>query len=109
MSILDFFASDMVSATIKRETPVYIDGVRQPESLTTITTLDVLYWEGAAATSLVSERFRDTTAAAISVPVGTDIQKNDQVTVQGKEYVARDPDNVGAADEHILVALEVLG
>jgi hypothetical protein len=110
LAIIDEFPEFKISAVIKREaTATMTNGVITPGALSTVATVKALFWEGSAAEAFISERFKDVTSAAISVPVGTDIQKGDEVTVNGKTYHALDPDNVGAANEHILVALAVFG
>ena len=110
MAIIDRFNRFKTTAVIQRRaTATKVDGVITPGALSTVATVNALFWEGSAAEAFISERFRDVTSAAISVPIGTDIQKDDEVTVAGKTYHALDPDNVGAANEHLLVALSVFG
>ena len=106
--ILDYFVDDKVPiVTYRRAGATKPGGVVTPGAESEVENGNGIYWEGAAAVSLVSERFRDTTKAAISVPVSWDVKKSDRVNVQSKDYYALDSDNVGAADEHQLVALEI--
>ena len=106
MSIMNFFSTDTVAATIERATVTNVND--EPVATTDIVdTIDCLYWEGPAAQALVSERFRDRTTAVIGVYPGVDIQENDTVRVQGIKYHALSPDNIASADEVKIVGLEV--
>lgn len=106
MAIIDAFPEFLVVATIERVTVENVDGIRE-ETTEEVDTIECLFWEGGAAESLVSERFRDVTSAAIGVQPDTDIEARDVVTVQGSRYHALSPDNIGAADEVVIVALEI--
>jgi len=107
VSILDHFEPYMVAVAIERITTANVNGV--PTTTTTpIVTTECLYWEGAAAQALVSDRFRDRTAAVIGMDVGADVRENDIAHVEGVNYHVLFPDNIGAADEVLIVALEVI-
>lgn len=107
-SIISEFPENLRAATIERITLTKTNDVVSP-SREAVDTIECLYWEGSAAQAFISERFRDRTSAVIGVYPGTDILENDIVTVEGLEYHALSPDNIGAADEVIIVGLEVYG
>ena len=106
MSIMSYFSDDMVVADITRITISNVNGVPATAEAPVVTT-ECLFWEGSAAQALVSDRFRDMTSAVIGVSVDVDIQENDVVHVDGVKYHALSPDNIGKADEVVIVALEV--
>ena len=106
MSILDFFNNDTVAATISRDDVTNVDGIKTT-SRSSVATVECIFWEGATAEAYVSQRFRDTTDAAIGVYPSTDIQKNDIVAVDGVSYHVLGIDNIGAADELTIAALRI--
>lgn len=108
MAIIDAFPEFLVVATIERVTVENVDGVRE-ETTEEVDTIECLFWEGGAAEALVSERFRDVTSAAIGVYPDADIEARDIITVQGERYYALSPDDIGAAGEVVIVALELFG
>lgn len=105
-SLISAFPEYLTAAAIARDTVTNVGGIKT-NSWEAVDTIECLYWEGAAAQTFVSEKFRDSTDAVIGVYPGTDIQKNDRVTVEGLVYQALSPDNIGAADDVIIVALEL--
>lgn len=106
--ILGFFGEDMTAASNERTTITNIGGIETP-TIADVGTFECLYWEGSSAEAFVSERFRDRTSAAIGVYPGTDIEENDIIHVEGEKYTALKPQDIGAADQVIIVALEVFG
>ena len=108
MAYLDAFAEDMVTATVTHKvTGTYVDGVPVPGTSSN-TSISCLYYEGSAAEAYVSARFRDKTSAVIIVSPDVTIYKNDTVVVQGNTYHSLSPDNIGAASEAVVIALEVI-
>ena len=105
-SIIDEFPECQVSAAITRNTPTNVGGAKTP-SWAAVETTKCLFWEGSTAEAYVSQRFRDMTQAAIGVTPGTDIQKNDKVTISSVDYHVLGVDNVGAAGEVIVAALRM--
>ena len=105
-SIIDEFPEFQVSAAITRDTISTTNDITT-ESSAAVATVNCLFWEGSTAEAYVSQRFRDTTVAAIGVTPGTDIQKNDKVTISSVAYHVLGVDNVGAAGEVIVAALGI--
>lgn len=104
--IIDEFPEFQVSAAITRDAITNVSGVRAV-STAAVATVKCLFWEGATAEAYVSQRFRDTTDAAIGVAPSTDIQKNDKVTIGSAGYHVLGVDTLGAAGEVIVAALGV--
>lgn len=104
--IIDEFPEFQVSAAITRNTVTNVSGVRTG-SWAAVATVNCLFWEGSTAEAYVSQRFRDTTDAAVGVDPSTDIQKNDKVTISSVAYHVLGVDNVGVAGEVIVAALGI--
>lgn len=107
MSILAYFVAEQVPIAITRPTETNVDGIRTPGTDVNVWSGNGLYWEGNAATALVSERFRDVTSAAIGIETGTGVASGDKVVAGGKTYKALDPDNIALQGEVCHVPLEV--
>ena len=105
-SIINDFPEFLNAATIQRGTVTNVDGDKTTE-LEAVATIECLFWEGGSAEAFASQRFRDVTSAVLGVYPGTDIQKNDIITVEGVKYHVLGVDNVGLADEVTIVALRV--
>lgn len=106
MSILDYFASEMIAASNERATISNVDGY-PVELLSDIETFECAYFEGGAADSLVLERFRDKTSAVIGISPEVDVEENDIIHVNGEKYKAMKPQNIIGANDTVIVALEV--
>ena len=103
-SIIDEFPEFQASAAITRNTVTNVSG-KKTDSWAAVATVNCLFWEGSTAEANVSQRFRDTTDAAIGVDPATDIIKNDKVVVESKTYHVVGIHNVGAANELMTVVL----
>lgn len=108
MSILDYFASEMIAATNERKTITNVDG-SPVEAWADVETFECTYFEGGAAEALVAERFRDKTSAAIGIRPEVDVEENDLIHVNGEKYKALKPQNIIGAYDTVIVALEVFG
>lgn len=107
MALLDDFREFQTTASNERPSKTNTGGVVST-SYASVGSFKCLYWEGSAAEAFVSDRFKDKTDAAIAVYPGTNIEKNDRITVGGESYHALSkPQNVGLAGEVTTVALEL--
>jgi len=104
--MIDYFPEFMIEATVSRTTTTNVSGVRS-DSTSRVGTIQCLFWEGASAEQFISERFRDKTSAVMAISPDDTILAGDTVEVNGKTYHALDSDNVGAAGQAKIVALEV--
>jgi len=107
MSILDSFRDwQTTDALIERITTV--DNTTtgdQDETSSTIGTLKCIFWVGKQAERVVAEKIRGTVSAVAIFDPGSDVKLHDDVTVNGIEYNALDPDNVALQDEAVVVPL----
>jgi hypothetical protein len=108
MSILGYFAADMVKVTITRPTYTTTDGSRVAGTPTRVWSGKALYWKGAMAQAFVSERFRAQTDGALGLDPSVSVQREDLVEVESTNYKVIDSDNVGAAGEVQHVAMELM-
>lgn len=104
--MLNFFVNETIKAEIRRSTVTNVSGVKTT-SWEIVASVDSLFYEGATAENYVSQRFKDTTQAVILVDPATDIQKDDKATLRGVDYHVIGIDDVGAAEEVMIVPLGV--
>ena len=110
MSILDYFDTEgSVSAEITRDSVLFVDGVQQPPTPASIVTLDVIFYVGTQAETLVAEKIRQSVDAVLLTDVTTDIKLNDTVIIKAdKRFKVTNKENVAEQNEVLVIALKRL-
>lgn len=96
-----------VSAEIIRDQVLFLNGVEQPPVPSIIVTLDVIFYLGAQAENLVSEKIRQSVDAVLLTEPTTDIKLNDVVVINaGKRFIVISDEDVAEQGELLVIGLK---
>jgi hypothetical protein len=103
MSFMDAFEKEKsTDVVVSRETTTDTGG-KQAVGKTTIGTFKSVFWIGRNAEAVVSEKIRAKVTGVCIFDPGTDVKLHDNLLINGVNYVAFSPDDIGLQEDVLMI------
>lgn len=105
-SLISEFPEYQVSVTLSRKTVNISSGLEQEPTWATVGVYTGLFWEGSAAQAFFSDRIKEQVSAVVALPTTVTVRAFDKIAYGTRSFNVIHADNIGAADDVLVVALE---
>lgn len=107
MNITDLFRLHSTkSATFKRPSATIINGIKQPDTLTTVSTAECLMWLAQTARTITGQKFETEVDAVLIAKPGIDVKAGDVAEVDNNLYIVIYADDIGFQGQALVIPVK---